>query len=89
MPLFLTSGSFSFTNPGELTSALERALVQLRQGYAATVPAEPPDKDVRGWYRRQVQRWLGKLPHLTRPEGMPLEFCLYLAPDIFSTKTFS
>ncbi len=25
-----------------------------------------------GWYRRQVQRWLGIMPHLTQPAGMPL-----------------
>ncbi len=45
---------------------------------------EVSPETTRRWHRRQVQRWLGRLPHLTQPKGMPLEqvyVSLYTLPQ--------
>lgn len=53
-----------------------RAALDALPALDAPPPTEPPSvpaAEAQRWYRRQVRRWLGRLPHLLRPDGMPLE----------------
>lgn len=71
---FVPAGQvFAFGDLDTLRGRVADALDLLRAGRATPChPAVAPET-ARRWYRRQIQRWLGRLPHLTRPEGMPLE----------------
>lgn len=64
---------FPFSDLDMLRRQLSGALGLLRAGQARPGVNSAPAASARRWYRRQVQRWLGRTPHLTRPEGMPLE----------------
>ena len=64
---------FAFDDLDTLRARVAGALDMLREGRAAPCHPAAAAQTARRWYRRQIRRWLGRLPHLTRPEGMPLE----------------
>lgn len=64
---------FSFADLDSLRTYLRDALQLLRAGVVRPCAVEMPPASAQRWYRRQIRRWLGRLPHLTRLEGMPLE----------------
>ncbi len=70
---------FHFTDPGDLKRQVRIGLDRLGNDTTPIpLPVITPRLGLR-WYRRQVQRWLGTLPHLLRPEeGMPLRH-IYVA----------
>ena len=63
----------------QLKSSLRAQLARFRAGEVTSpgpdgYPGRTMDAEaVRTQYRRQLQRWLGVLPHLTQPTGMPLD----------------
>ena len=56
-----------------LDSQVRIGLARLLHDDVPNRSAAVSEKDQVRWYRRQVQRWLGVLPHLLQPQGMPLE----------------
>lgn len=76
---------YSFVDASELASVLNDVFAQLQRGYSPyNMPVIPADVASR-WYRRQVQRWLGTLPHLTQPKGMPLK-SIYISLQTLSSE---
>lgn len=64
---------FRFRSAAELRGHVLEALAQLARGMSPRPTVSVPLATQRRWYRRQLRRWLGVLPHLTQPRGMPLE----------------
>ncbi|HEY7835037.1 MAG TPA: HEAT repeat domain-containing protein [Ktedonobacterales bacterium] len=66
---------FAYTDLVSFRDQVGIALDQLGTPSAHRASALPavPEAEARRWYRRQLRRWLGRLPHLLRPDGMPLE----------------
>ena len=62
-----------FADNEALQRQLEAALSLFAHELAPVPLAAVPTSDQLRWYRRQVQRWLGSLPHPAQPQGMPLE----------------
>lgn len=76
----------SFSDLDTLRGHLREALRLLRAGEAQPCIVQIAPAGAHRWYRRQVQRWLGRVPHLTRSDGMPLE-AVYVSLRRASTAT--
>ncbi len=63
-----------FTSSQEFSQLVDQQLAWFEAGLVpAAGGAAISAQQAHDWYRRQTERWLGVIPHLTQPRGMPLE----------------
>lgn len=63
-----------FTSSEEFSRLVHRQLARFEAGLVPVADGAPviSSQQAHRWYRRQTRRWLGVIPHLTQPQGMPL-----------------